>query len=108
MSHHGPNPFDDEEARGHFERILRDLKDTASYRGPIGSFPAGHLTKADEGAIQFAIGEKDGKVVLDFGAPTAWIGMTAQEAADLASALLRRAREVGRKQGQMIHVTIGG
>lgn len=73
-----------------------------------GSFPAGKLTKSDEGSIQFALGEKDGKVVLDFGTPVAWIGMRPQEAADIGAALIKWACEVGRKNGDMIHVTIGG
>lgn len=104
MSHHSEEPFD----RENFDRILRQFKDTASFRGAIGSFPAGKLTKQDEGAIQFALGEKDGKVVLDFGTPVAWIGMRPQEAADIGAALIKWARDVGRKNGEMIHITIGG
>lgn len=106
MSHHGPSPFDKDEGR-RFEQMKRAMMDTSSFRGAVGAFPQGQLTKQDEGLIQFAIGEKDGKVVLDFGAPVAWIGMTPQEAADIATALFRRAREVGRKNGEMIHMTIG-
>lgn len=104
MSHHGSDPFDDGPERSEF---LRRLMDTTSFRGAIGSYPAGKLRASDEGAIQFAVGEKDGKVVIDFGTPVAWLGMTPQEAADIASAILRKAREVGRKQGQSIAFTIG-
>lgn len=107
MSHHGPNPFDKDEGRS-FEELKRAMMDASSFRGAIGAYPHGMLTKQDEGSIQFAVGEKDGKVVLDFGTPVAWIGLTAQDAMDLASTLIRRAREVGRKNGEMIHMTIGG
>lgn len=103
MSHHSEEPFD-----SNFDRILREMRDTTSFRGAIGSFPAGKLTKADEGSIQFAVGEKDGKVVIDFGTPVAWVGMRPQEAADLANTLFRWARNVGRKNGETISVTIGG
>jgi len=105
MSHHGNEPFEDMPPG--FRKILRDMKDTTSFRGAVGAFPEGKLTRSDEGAIQFAVGEKDGKVVLDFGTPVSWIGMSPQQAADIAGALLAHAREVGRKNGQMIHVTIG-
>lgn len=106
MSHHSPDEFDD--PRPKFEKIMRELQDTASYRGALDLFPHGKLTPGDEGAIQFAVCEKDGKVVLDFGTPVKWIGMTAQDAADLASVLMRHARSVGRKQGQTITIAIGG
>ncbi len=106
MSHHGPNPFDKDEGR-RFEELKRAMMDTSSFRGAIGAFPQGKLTKQDEGSIQFAIGEKDGKVVLDFGTPVAWIGMTPQEACDIASALFRRSREVGRKNGEIVCVNLG-
>ena len=104
MSHHSEEPFD----RAEFDKMLRGLKDTTSFRGAIGAFPEGKLTKSDQGAIQFAVGEKDGKVVLDFGTTVSWIGMKPQEAADLANALFKWARDVGRKNGEMIHMTIGG
>lgn len=35
-----------------------------------------------------------GKVVIDFGKPTAWIGMDAQQARDLGELLIRRAAEI--------------
>lgn len=104
MSHHGDQPF---EEMGRMQKIIRELKDTASFRGAIGSFPEGKLTASDEGAIQFAVGEKDGKVVIDFGTSTRWIGMSPQQAADLASVLLSTARAAGRRNGEMIHMKIG-
>ena len=119
MGHHSEEPFDGDpeafrrfremkSARDSREDMMRKLMDTSSFRGAIGAFPEGKLTPKDEGAIQFAIGEQDGKVVIDFGTPVAWIGLTPQQAADIASSLLSRAREVGRKNGEMIHMTIGG
>lgn len=103
MGHHSEEPFD----RKDFDKLLRQMKETASFRGAIGAHPEGKLTKSDEGAIQFAVGEKDGKVVLDFGTPVSWIGMSAQDAADLAQTLFKWAREVGRMNGEVIHMTIG-
>lgn len=110
MSHHGPNPFEDGEDSPEFQRrakLMRDLLNTTGFRGAIGSYPAGKLKPSDGGAIQFAIGEADGKVVIDFGTAVHWLGMTAQEAADFASAVLSKARMVGRKNGETITMTIG-
>jgi hypothetical protein len=110
MAHHGPNPFEPDNGPDFQKRhkLLRDLLNTTGFKGAIGDFPQGKLTKGDEGSIQFAIGEHDGKVVIDFGTPVHWLGMTPQQAADFASLVLKRAREVGRKQGQTITLTIGG
>lgn len=112
MSHHGSEPFDgmpeDPERKLSRQKLMRDLMGSAKdFRGALGDFPEGQLTKTDEGSIQFSIGEKDGKVVLDFGTPVTWVGMNPQQAADLASTLLKHARAVGRKNGQTVGFTIG-
>ncbi|MCC8945970.1 hypothetical protein H8A97_12895 [Bradyrhizobium sp. Arg62] len=112
MSHHGSEPFDgipeDPERKIARNKLMRDLLSSATnFKGALGDFPEGQLTKTDEGAIQFAIGEKDGKVVVDFGTPVHWLGMTPQQAADFASLLLKRARAVGRATGQTVGFTIG-
>ena len=107
MSNHADEPFDGPEfARRH--ELTRKLLDTTGFRGAIGAYPEGKLSALDEGNIQFAIGESNGKVVIDFGTSVHWVGMTAQQAADLASALLAKARLVGRKNGETITMTIGG
>lgn len=98
MSHHGNDKFPEE--------LRRKLLDTASFRGALGDFPSGKLTPSDEGAIQFGITAKDGKVVLDFGTPTAWIGMEPQQAADLAMAMLKHARAAGRASGKLVHFAL--
>ena len=45
------------------EELRRKLLDTTAFRGALGTFPHGQLSKADEGAIQFGVTAKDGKVV---------------------------------------------
>lgn len=111
MSNHGSEPFDGkpEKFEDKIERhkLMRDLLDTTGFRGALGEFPEGKITKTDEGAIQFALGVKDGKVVIDFGTPVHWLGMTPQQAADLASAILKKAREVARTNGETVGFTIG-
>lgn len=109
MSHHGFEPLEDGGNNERIRKMLNDLQaSTAGYRGPIGAYPDGMLTKHDEGSIQFAIGEKDGKVVMDFGSPVAWIGVTPQQAMDIASALVKSARKAAAETGTTVHFTIGG
>lgn len=107
MSHHADEPFDGPDFQKRQE-LMRSLLSTTEFRGAIGAFPEGRLSEADEGNIQFAIGEANGKVVIDLGTSVHWMGMTPQQAADLASALLRKAREVGRKNGETITMSVGG
>lgn len=61
--------------------------------GATGEFPDGKLTPDDEGGLQFSIGHRNGKVVLDFGTPAVWIGMEPQQAVELAQSLFDHARQ---------------
>lgn len=106
MSHHGYEPF--EEMDG-IKKLLAGMQEASKdYRGPIGAYPHGKLSASDEGSLQFAVGGKDGKVILDFGAPTSWVGMTPQQAMDLAASIISRARVVAAESGLTVHMTIGG
>lgn len=87
MSHHSDQPIPDE-----FIKKLEDL-DGTTFRGATGDYPEGKITESDEGAIQFAVGHDNGKVVLDFGTPVAWVGMNPQQAVELAHSLLEHARQ---------------
>ena len=130
MSHHGDEPFFGkmppfEDVKGFQEfrkepigksqepeqiarnRLMRELLNTTGFRGAVGDHPDGVLRGGDEGLIQFAVGHEDGKVVIDFGKPVAWLGMTPQQAADFASSILNRAREAGRKQGETVTFKLG-
>jgi hypothetical protein len=64
--------------------------------GATGLFPEGKLRHDDEGQLRLAIGNRGGKVVLDFGTPTAWIGFNPSDARNLATALNRHADEAER------------
>lgn len=63
------------------------------FPGPTGDFPKGKLRPDDEGGIAIAIMNRGGKIVMDFGKPTAWIGFDPVEARQMAEALLRNAAE---------------
>lgn len=76
------------------ERLKRSLSDSV-FRGATGDFPEGKLTRSDEGAIHFTVGAKNDKVILQFGTPVAWVGMTPEMAVDLGEMLIQKAAAVG-------------
>ena len=65
--------------------------------GATGKFPQGKLIEKDEGELRFKVGAYEGKVVLDFGKPVAWIGMDPNMAIQLGETLMRRANECKEK-----------
>jgi len=96
MAHHGNRPFGDmpEEFRKLLEGdSLREFRKNMT--GPTGRFPEGKLTDQDEGEVAFVVGNRDGKVVLEFAGPVHWIGMTGEQAQDLAELLLSKAAKIG-------------
>lgn len=90
--HHAQQP--DPEMTDRMRERFEELKELQS--GATGRFPEGKLTEADEGEIRFQIGYQSGKVVMDFGQPTAWIGMSPQQAKELAHMLNKWANPVTR------------
>lgn len=61
----------------------------------MGEFPDGKLNARDEGGIAMTIGHENGAVVLKFPKPVAWVGLRPEQAAELASNLLKHARACG-------------
>lgn len=119
MSHHGNNPFESESdpvrkamadlretVSKSKDQVIREMADATGFKGALGTFPDGKLNPGDEGAIQFAIGSEGDKIIIDFGTSVKWVGMTPQQAADLASTLLAEARKLGRKQGKTIALVV--
>ena len=85
MSHHSSR-FDPE--------AFKDFEFLGSEKpGPTGLFPEGKLTEDDQGEIAMAVGHKDGKVIIEFGTPVAWVGMNPIQAKQLAMDLLTHATE---------------
>jgi hypothetical protein len=84
MAHHSS------ESSEELSRLFRDLKP-----GATGRFPLGKLVAEDEGEIRMAIGPQGDKVVIDFGKPTAWVGMTGSEAVALGELLIKHGLALG-------------
>ena len=72
----------------------------------MGEFPDGKLNPDDSGAIAMAVGVENRRVVMRFPKPVAWVGMTGDEAYELAQMLLRHARAAGVTVPLVI--TVGG
>lgn len=62
--------------------------------GPTGRFPRGRLNSDDEGEINLAIGSDPirHKVVIDFGKSVAWLGMSPDDAEQMAQQLIKHAQ----------------
>lgn len=83
MAHHSSEPL----PRDFLKSELEGIFDKPFKPGPTGKFPEGKLTDTDEGEIGITIGRREGRVVMDFGKPAAWIGFTADQADQLAESL---------------------
>lgn len=70
--------------------------------GPTGRFPKGKLSVDDKGelAVGLAIDEKKGTIIMDFGVPIKWIGMSPEEAMVLADALINLAHTLNELKGK--------
>lgn len=100
MSHHGQDPFNEKKddlmrkilsaERPSTGDPLRDMQ-----RKLQGEFPDGRLNANDEGALAMMVGHENGKVVMQFATPTAWVGFTPEQAMDIAQMLITHARQAG-------------
>lgn len=66
--------------------------------GATGKFPRGKLHESDEGELQLGVTVKQGTVIVAFGKPVAWLGLTPAIARDLAATLIERADEAAKAQ----------
>lgn len=83
MSHH--HTHDDSE----FSRLMKELQKQPL--GATGNYPDGKLTENDEGELAFEIGNLNNRVVINFHKPVKSLGMTKQQALDLANCIIGQA-----------------
>ena len=96
MAHHGMDEGMEMAQRLFAERLMKQARQIQQDAdklglGPTGQFPQGQLNDDDEGEIRIGITNTGGKVIIHFGKPTAWIGFTADQAIDIARALIENA-----------------
>jgi hypothetical protein len=100
MGHHSSTPFGDEapDFRDLIpeDRSLNFLRELQQPFGATGRFPMGKLTETDEGEIAFGVAADKslGKVIINFGKPTAWVGMDREQAIALADSLRQKADDL--------------
>ena len=109
MAHHGDRP---DEMSDTLRKLITENKDAfmAAEKealitqhlndniGPTGKYPEGKLGERDEGEIAFAVGAEDGKIVLNFGKPVAWIGFTPEQAMEIARMIRNKAKRMIRSE----------
>ena len=88
MSHHASQISDE---------MAKSVKDFGL--GATGEFPRGKIDRLDEGQIKFAVAadHKTDTVVINFGKKVVWLGMTPEEALDVAQSLIKKALEIKTK-----------
>lgn len=62
--------------------------------GPTGRFPGGKLTETDKGEVVFEVVKFKGKVLVNFGTPVMYIGMSPEEARRFGSLLIQKANAI--------------
>jgi hypothetical protein len=87
MSHHSSH--DEDQFRKPLNEAMQKI---------FGEFPDGKLNHGDEGGIAMMVRVEQGRIIVQFPKPVAWVGMTADEAISLAESLVKRAREAGSKK----------
>lgn len=87
-SHHGGAGFDKLRTQ-----LKKELEEAGEKTGATGKFPDGKLVNQDEGELRLAVAStEDGRVIIEFGKPIAWLGLTKKEAAQLGNLILKHAR----------------
>lgn len=98
-NHHGgqqpPNP--------ELDALMKRFVEQAEGRAKR-EYPAGRLGAADDGALAMAVtGDREkGVIVVDFGKPVVWFGLTPESAVGLARLLVQKAREVSREPLEVV------
>lgn len=101
MAHHGRDPFDDSPDAPRLNAMREQL---LSSLGETGKFPDGKMHKSDEGELAFGVTVANGKIVVEFGKPVAWIGFLPDQAQELGMLLIRRSAEA---RGRTVTIRIG-
>jgi hypothetical protein len=79
------------------------MASTTNKLGATGDFPDGKLGEQDD-ALRLSIGHEQGKVMIHFGKPVAWLGMPPQDAIEFASLLIKQARAVAKETGDVLEI----
>ncbi len=113
MAHSGKESEMPKELREQFSRLfdadragglLKAQEDEFRAMNANNAWPNGMMREDDEGVCAIAVGAENGNVVIQFSEPQKWVGMTPEQAVDLAQLIIARARQVAKKP---LTVTLG-
>ncbi len=79
--------------------LIKDImteKKISKRPGPTGDFPDGQIFKDDEGALNIGIAsdKEKGIVIMDFGSPVKWIGLSPEDIYGLTKVMIEKANEI--------------
>lgn len=102
MSHHHNEFFDktNEEANKKLMEAFKKVKspeeseEIQSKPGATGNFPDGKLIEKDDGEIAVAFAVYQGRLIMNFGKPVAWIGFTRKEVENMITLLTAKLNEL--------------
>ena len=74
--------------------LAKQIKVFQDELGATGKFPDGKITETYEGEIKIGITISQGNIIVEFGKPVHWFGMTKDQAKDFAELLLEKVKEI--------------
>lgn len=91
-SHHG-QPERDPKENENIKKFLDQMEKRLTAR----EYPQGRISAEDDGAVAFAIAADPAKkvIVIDFGKPVEWVGLSVDDANQLINLLRRKITELG-------------
>lgn len=94
MGHHGGYP--QQGSNPEMEKLLQRFTDQIEGRAKR-EYSQGRLNEHDDGVISFAVAaDKEHKrIIIDFGKPVAWVGMSASDAITLINTLRQKVNDLG-------------
>jgi hypothetical protein len=93
MSHHSQEIFEQQHS-AEFSKQFKDMFSPLPNIGATGKFPDGKINEKDEGELQFAMTVSDGRLIMNFGKPVAWIGFEKEQVEELISYLTKKLCEM--------------
>jgi hypothetical protein len=101
MAHHGSQDFSDmakyqdmiNKQYKNGENLFKAFAERVGL-GATENFPDGKIDPSDEGEIRFAMTISDGKLIMNFGKPTVWVGLTKENVNDLVAYLQEKVKEM--------------
>lgn len=95
MSHHSSEPpFEKSDFQKAMEQAEKRMHKKMGEL--LGEYPDGKMNVQDEGAVAMLVQLEEGKIVIRFPKPVAWVGFTEVEAMQLAQTLVDLSKQISK------------